>query len=293
MNEELINRAKELLESKEISLLIGFEEKMGRTQPCFIKSENETSRLIFSEQCHNNLAVYLPRIKERVGIVAKPCDVKSIIGLIAENQVKRENIVIIGMVCKGIKQRLVGRGQKAEGNGHKEARLLPKCQACNQKTPVVYDILIREEKEERENLGNEDRFSALIEFENMSVEQRWQYWLDQMKRCIRCYACRAACPLCYCPRCFADVTTPPWVHASVSVKNNIFFHIIRTIHLAGRCIDCGECERACPMNIPLSLLNLKMAKDVEELFNYTPGIDMLAKPPLQEFKKDDNNGCIG
>ncbi|NIO18560.1 4Fe-4S ferredoxin, partial [bacterium] len=41
-------------------------------------------------------------MKEKVGIVAKGCDIRSIVGLIKEKQTKREDVFIIGVPCPGI-----------------------------------------------------------------------------------------------------------------------------------------------------------------------------------------------
>ena len=49
------------------------------------------------------------------------------------------------------------------------------------------------------------------------------------------------------------------------------FHMIHALHLAGRCTECGECERACPMNIPLGKLKKKINMDMLELFDYVAG----------------------
>ena len=40
------------------------------------------------------------------------------------------------------------------------------------------------------------------------------------------------------------------------------------MHLAGRCSGCAECERVCPMDIPLNLLNRKMAQELFELYGF-------------------------
>jgi Na+-translocating ferredoxin:NAD+ oxidoreductase RnfC subunit len=62
---------------------------------------------------------------------------------------------------------------------------------------------------------------------------------------------------------------------------------MRAFHLAGRCIECGECERVCPVGIPLVKLNKKLEKDVKEMFDYTSGLDAENKPLLATFKPDD------
>ena len=31
------------------------------------------------------------------------------------------------------------------------------------------------------------------------------------------------------------------------------FHLVRAVHMAGRCIDCGLCEDACPVDIPVEV----------------------------------------
>ncbi|MEW6007171.1 MAG: 4Fe-4S binding protein [bacterium] len=267
---EISEIASELLEKKGVSLIIGYEEKDGIASPCFIKDKDDTKRLVFNEGCFHNLSVYLTRIKEKCAIVAKPCDVKSIIGLIQENQIKRTDVVIIGVACPGLN--------------------VKKCKSCPDKNPLIYDYLIGEKIEER---AFEDKFSEVIEFEKKDPKERWDYFKNEFSRCIRCYACRQVCPLCYCETCIVDVSIPQWISKANSSSSNFIFHLTRALHLAGRCVGCGECERVCPMNIPLSLLNLKMEHEVFKLFGYTPGKEINAKPPLQEFKKEDYNEFIG
>ena len=69
-----------------------------------------------------------------------------------------------------------------------------------------------------------------------------------------------------------DRTKPyRWNEKSVNLRENLFFHMVRAMHLAGRCINCGECERSCPMKIPLGLLNRFLAKRSRERFGISPG----------------------
>jgi len=49
--------------------------------------------------------------------------------------------------------------------------------------------------------------------------------------------------------------------------------------MAGRCIDCGLCEAACPMDIPLRLLYQKVNQIVMDLFDYETGTSV-EQPPF-------------
>ncbi len=66
------------------------------------------------------------------------------------------------------------------------------------------------------------------------------------------------------------------------------FHLGRAYHQAGRCVGCNECERVCPMEIPISLLNGKLAQEVEAAFGYRAGLSVVPSPittPLVEEAK--------
>ena len=69
----------------------------------------------------------------------------------------------------------------------------------------------------------------------------------------------------------------------MELPEKYFFHVMRAFHLAGRCVACDACDAACPMHIPLSQLNRKLAKEVEALFEYRTGDDPEKAPPLTTF----------
>jgi len=119
------------------------------------------------------------------------------------------------------------------------------------------------------------------------MAEREAWWERQFASCIRCYACRQVCPLCYCERCIADENQPQWIARSPSLKNNESWNIIRAFHLTGRCVECGECDRACPVGIPLSTLNAKMAAEMKESYGYVAGTDANETPALHTFCTDD------
>ena len=160
-----------------------------------------------------------------------------------------------------------------------------KCKVCKFHTPLIYDILGGEELKDLE--CKPESFERVQELDAKTPEQKWEYWEKKFERCIRCYACRNICPMCFCKVCIADNWQPQWIRRSVNVSENTMFHVMRAFHMAGRCVDCGECERACPMDIPLMELNKKLQKDVKELFEYEAGIDIECKPLLAIFKPDD------
>ena len=132
-----------------------------------------------------------------------------------------------------------------------------------------------------------DRYEDVRRIESMSSEEKSQYYDDLLSECIRCYACRNACPLCYCATCFVDASDPQWVGKSQDPTDIRTFHFLRAFHCAGRCTDCGSCERVCPMEIKVRVLTKKLEKDCLELFNWEAGIDLEKRPPLNTYNPGD------
>ncbi|MCK4418501.1 4Fe-4S binding protein [Candidatus Aerophobetes bacterium] len=291
---------------KKVDLIIGYEEGTLplRTRPIFIREADETKKLVWNSRCENSLCSYLKTTKERVGIVAKGCDSRSIIGLIKERQIKRENIFIIGVPCSGIIDRkkiediLEGRelleciesdsqitlkGEGLEEKVDKDKLVHASCKSCKYRNPVLYDTLVGKEVSQ----GEVEEYSDVEEFASKSDDERWAYFNDEASRCIRCYACRNVCPACYCPQCFVDQSLPTWFGRTLHPSDTLMFHMIRTLHIAGRCVDCGACSRVCPVNIELRMLHKKVQKDVKELYDYEAGINLEELPPMATFKMDD------
>ncbi len=303
---EMRQAARRLLEEKKVDLIIGFEKGTLplRSSPCFIRHPEDVDRLTWDSSCENNLAKYLPGRKEKIGIIAKGCDTRAIVGLIQEKQLEREQVVILGVPCQGMldrwkmEQLLEGRevleaeerGEELYLKGCDFERTLPRaellhrsCQVCRHRNPVLYDLLLGERVAES---PVPDEYAEIREFERKSPEERWAYFTKEISRCIRCYGCRNACPFCYCRECFVDAE-PLWVGKTIDLTDTQLFHLVRAFHLAGRCVDCGACERACPMGVDLRKLNKKLEKDVEELFGYKAGLSLEELPPLATFRPED------
>ena len=137
-----------------------------------------------------------------------------------------------------------------------------------------------------------DRYAALDEFMKLSREERMAFWREEFSRCIKCYACRQACPVCYCNRCIVDKNRPIAFDTSATLKGNFAWHIVRAFHEAGRCIGCGECQRACPVGIRLGLLNLALARSAEVNFEYRAGMDPETPPIIGSYSLEDKETFI-
>ena len=303
--------ARKLLRQKEVELVIGFE--LGslplRFTPTFIRREEDVDRLIWNSFCGNNLAKYVSKRSEKTAIIAKACDVRAIVELIKEHQVSREQLVIVGVPYHGMldHRRLEAAvGQREilavveeeeliilQGNDftevlQKKDYLCRCCKGGTDKNPPIYDILIGEMVEEQAT----DEYSDVAGFEARPPEERWNYICDELNKCIRCYACRDACPLCYCQECFVDSTSPRWIGRTTDLSDTLVFHLTRALHLAGRCVECGACERACPMGVDIRKLMRKILGDVKELYGDTAGVSLDEVCSLAKFKHDDTEAFM-
>jgi ferredoxin len=321
--QKLRDEASRALGRKDVKYLIGYQRgSYGfRVSPAFIQTKEEVDHLIFSPLCHLSLTKYLTleeilplpgeekQKATKVAILARGCDSRAINQLIAEKGIPRDQLFIIGIPCTGVIDRkkieakfpsVTDRAEVVEENGKyiitirdqshevpKEELLADTCKCCQYPTPLLYDKLVGDKVGAQQ--ANYDDISS---WEEKPLEERFQFWLDQFDRCIRCYACKNACPLCYSLVCILDRLNPQWVKRSNDTSENLMFHISRAFHLAGRCISCGECERACPMDIPLMKLNRKLEKDVKDLFGYEAGKNSEAKSPMTTFHVEDREDFI-
>jgi ferredoxin len=162
--------------------------------------------------------------------------------------------------------------------------LADKCRICAYPDPLLADVLIGDKHEARpdENLACQQAFEARPDAE------KFAFWQETMSRCIRCYACRNVCPMCVCQDyCIAGSRDPLWMSQENNPAENFMFQMIHVTHLTGRCTECGECERACPVDIPLMLLRRYMNRQVREVFGHQAGTSLDKTPPLLTFQVEE------
>ena len=306
------DKARKLLEKGTVDVFIGYKKGSVpmMNEPILIEDPAEADLLHWDSHCGLNLCNYLTKRTDRIGIVANGCNSRNIVTHVIENQIRREQLYIVGIPCTGmIDQRAVKRavenreilevneengtftvrGKGFEETFEKKHFLQTNCSVCLHRNPVEYDEMVAEPVAEQEEVNP---FKDVEALEKKSPEDKQKFFTQLISSCIRCYACRNACPLCYCPTCFVDESRPQWVGKSIDPVDTMTFHILRAYHCAGRCTDCGACERVCPVGIPVRQFTKKLNKDAYEFFGWEAGLRSDERPALDVYRADDYNDFI-
>ncbi len=107
----------------------------------------------------------------------------------------------------------------------------------------------------------------------------------EFKKCIKCFGCRNACPICYCQECTLELSAPEWIDKG-KIPPSPLFHLERLIHMVESCTNCGQCEDVCPMDIPLAKIWHQINLRVNEL-KYSPGMDSKDLVIFDYFKRPE------
>jgi formate dehydrogenase subunit beta len=323
MKNKLQEAVKKLFADGKVEKFIGYEKGSLplKTRMTVIDSADDADRLVWNSLCLNSLAVYLPIYYKRnlrpkpdeeqsfpkIGIAVKGCDLRAVQLLARENQIVRDHVTAVGVPCQGmvdptlIAAKVEGEITEVEESGDsltvktasgsetlaREEVLALACKECRAPGTEGADVIL-----EGEARAAGSGYSKVTAFEKYSAAERWAYFESELSKCIRCNACRQACPTCYCKECFADQTRPRWVGIGNDLSDVKAFHIGRIMHQAGRCVECDSCVRACPMDIDLRTFTNIMARDIEAMFDYAPGMSLEEVSPLLTFAEDDDQSFI-
>ena len=258
MTENLKNKVKELLGSGKIKGFLGLCDKNGHIGPNLFCNEDDLDNLVVGDRNRpgdsryplNKQLIHLARCypDDVFGILVRGCDERGLKTLYIWNQLNPNKVITLGIACP---------------------RELAEACECLQPYP---DEIVEGEKAEGCSQGSVARIDAL------DLNGRFDRWMNEFSRCIKCYGCRDVCPMCFCKEC--SLETDELIHTGEIPPENPIFHLIRAVHMAGRCIDCGLCSEACPADIPLRTLYKKVADIIDQEFHYRPGYTMDQKSPL-------------
>ena len=310
----LVAKASELLENGTVCCVLGWgkgEFGYDVTPTLFKTADELNSGFVYNDFCGANFAKYLvsktQKLDGKILVFLKPCDTYSFNQLLTEHRFARDKVYAVGIPCEGMAD--ISKVKAVAGDGISSITedagnivvetlyndkpvtvktsdvLLERCVNCKSKKHVAYDELLGEDGDVLDSA----RFDEVARIEAMTPDERFEFWQNELSKCIRCNACRDVCPACTCEKCVFD--NPSSGVENKSPANSFeekMFHIIRAFHVAGRCTDCGECSRVCPQNIPLHLLNRKFIKDINEFYgDYQAGAEVGSRAPLVDYTTED------
>jgi ferredoxin len=249
MDDRVRQRVQELLQSGEIKGFLGLCRKNGHIGPHLFCDEKELEGLVVGDDERpgdsryplNKFLIQLARChpEETFGVLVRGCDARGLKALFAWNQLNPNRVVPVGIACP---QELAD--------------------ACECMTPYPEEYVAGEKAEGRNS-------ESVARIEEMDVAHRFTDWMKTFSKCIKCYGCRDICPMCFCKEC--SLEADELIHTGELPPEIPIFHLVRAVHMAGRCIDCGLCDEVCPADIPLRTLYKKVADIVEEEFDYRAG----------------------
>jgi ferredoxin len=239
---------KKWLKDGTVDVFLGYKSFYGHPLPyCFVKEKpDEVDDLVDGaaryslEKIATHLAERNPDLK--IGILARDCNQRALKVLTIWNKLNPQNIQTVSLNC-------------CPSNLKKHAD----CSYLERPTLGVYKKQV--------GIDNAQSLESLQTCEDHELFSRWMY---EFQKCLKCYGCRNICPVCFCEEC--SLEHKDLIGTGKLPPDVPIFHLVRAAHMAGRCIDCGLCEDACPMDIPLRLLYRKVNALCIELFDYETGV---------------------
>lgn len=253
--EEAKKKISEALDRGKVRGVLALRKTEAGTAPFVFETKEEVASLVIEPKwlLAKTAASILRTTSEdyTLGILCRGCDERALVELSKRNQVARDRLLIIGMACSR---------EQAE--------------ACLCPNPRPSRIDIGEPAQGVDPLSG-DRTGPFLDG---NLETRRKQWARVLDRCIKCYGCRNACPLCQCNPCKLEEDL--WVDRGRIPADRISYHLIRAFHLADTCVGCGACEDACPVHIPLKLLQVSMMEALRKDYAYEAGTDQDRLSPI-------------
>ncbi|MEW6657107.1 MAG: 4Fe-4S dicluster domain-containing protein [Thermodesulfobacteriota bacterium] len=245
--DKLRAKVKKLLTEDKVAGYLGYLIKEGHPLPHLFTKENlaEVDRAIVApDNCRYPLDKLLIALaghypEAAFAIQVRGCDERGLNELYKWGQLDPEKVVPVGVACTQSQADYC----ECSGPWTSVVDYGEKCQ------PVIKSRRV-------------ERVDALAE------QDAFQEWLAAFKKCIKCYGCRDVCPMCFCKECSLEHED---LMSTGQLPPDSIFQLVRAIHMAGRCIDCGLCEENCPADIPLRVLYKKANALVKDLFDYNVG----------------------
>jgi len=246
-DQDMKAEVKRWLENGTVDIFLGYRMVMNHPLPHGFVKENitEVDDLTIGEARYplekiaTHIAAARPEIK--IGMLARDCNRRALNVLFIWNQLDSAHVKSLNVNCcpSSLKK-------------HGDCSYLEPQKPGSYKQQVGVDNTLRPQEVER-----------------WSQPERLARWMYEFQKCIKCYGCRNICPVCFCKEC--SLEHEELIGTGALPPEAPVFHLVRAVHMAGRCIDCGLCEDACPVDIPLRALYRKVNEIVAAVFDYETG----------------------
>lgn len=264
MIEHVKKRAATLLKSGKITGFLALKKEHGQIGPHLFQSHEQLEGLSVGDETDTEeicpdggeirsategesryplnkilLRIFRNYPSDCLGILVRGCDERGLKRLFSLNQLNPDKVIPVGIACS--------------------QKLADACECLQPWSEEWAD----------ENRSAKARCESVIKLDMLEIHERFDWWMEHFRKCIKCHGCRDICPMCFCKECSLQ-------DGKLITKGEIppeypIFHLVRAVHMAGRCIDCGLCSQACPAGIPLRTLYKKVGNIVEQESGFRPG----------------------
>ena len=220
--EKIRETAKRLLEEEKVDVFIGYRKGSVpmMNEPLLVNHPDKVDQLYWDNFCGLNLCNYLTKRTDKIGIIANGCNSRNMVTHIIENQIKRDQLYIVGIPCEGmidhravaraVKQKeildivqegstFVVKGKDFEETFKKEKFLQSNCAVCRHRNPVIYDELLGDPVKEQTDVNP---YSDIEKIEEMSPEKKQGFFSEAYQPLYQVLCMQEQLPLVLLPHLF-------------------------------------------------------------------------------------------